>query len=139
MANKSSGVRVVSQLAIDMRNAIIELAGDRAVFDSRERWIARAARVAGVSYRTARAFFYAEHDEPRSSSVEKVRMALARKRKEQTDAEAVSRNEYREIMDRISILEARLNATDPEFYGEETSRLREMARGAGGVRGAVDR
>lgn len=64
------------QIADEMHDAIVKLAGDREVYDSRERWLQRAARRAGISFRTAKALFYREVPDPRASVIEKIRTAV---------------------------------------------------------------
>lgn len=126
-SEKFSGVRIVSEVAIEMRKAIIELAGSRAVFDSRTRWLERAAEKAGVSYRTAKALFYCEATNPHISAVEKVRAARARKQK--NDALHATANEtYADLLARIARLEAALRVADEDFFEHQTDALRGMAR-----------
>ncbi|MBF9234702.1 hypothetical protein [Microvirga alba] len=60
----------------EMRDAIIELAGNRRGDETRDRWLERAARAAGISFRTAKAFFNREAKNPGIEAVEKVRVAL---------------------------------------------------------------
>ena len=62
--------------ADEMRNAIVTLAGERRWHDTRESWLAGAARKAGISYRQAKAFFYGEARNPSVATVERVRAAL---------------------------------------------------------------
>jgi hypothetical protein len=67
----------MSTVTEEMRDAIIKLAGERAFFETREVWIARAARRAGITARQAKAFFYKESPSPRHHDVEAVRLAVA--------------------------------------------------------------
>lgn len=46
--------------AIIVRDVVIAAAGERGWSDTREAWIARAARRLGLNYRRARAIFYGE-------------------------------------------------------------------------------
>ncbi|MFA7308106.1 MAG: hypothetical protein WC026_15700 [Hyphomicrobium sp.] len=124
-SEKFSGVRIVSEVAIEMRKAIIELAGSRAVFDSRMRWLERAAEKAGVSYRTAKALFYCEAANPHISAVEKVRAARARKKKD--DALHTTANEtYADLIARITRLEDALRVADEDFHSDQIDALRRM-------------
>jgi hypothetical protein len=52
-----------------MRSLIVAAAGPRLDTDTRETWLARAAEVAGVSYRQARAIYYGENVKPDSDAV----------------------------------------------------------------------
>lgn len=102
------GVRVLTALAAEMRDAIIEIAGAPAWFENRKSWLARAARAAGIPHRTAKAIFYREVEDPRASVVEKIRNARARLHAAQNKSEAKARDEYRTLCERIASLEARL-------------------------------
>ena len=62
--------------ADEMKTAISTLAGERRWHDTRESWLAGAARKAGISYRQAKAFFYGEARNPSVETVERVRAAL---------------------------------------------------------------
>lgn len=123
-----SGVRIVTQVAIEMRDAIIELAGNRAIFDSRALWLERAARAAGISARTAKALFYCESADPKSSVVEKIRAARAKK-KAMDDAAVLdaATETYTDVLARISRLEAALRVSDQDFFELETDALCDMA------------
>lgn len=116
----SNGVRAVSALAVEMREAIIELAGNRALFDTRERWLERAARAAGISRRMAKTFFYTEKCNPSSEVVESVRAARDNLR---TKAELnASRKHQVEPIDvdalerRLRTIEAALLLSSPDAY-----------------------
>jgi hypothetical protein len=56
-------------IAIDdeMKRSIEQLCGPRDFHDTRESWLARGARRAGISYRAAKAFFYREKINPRAA------------------------------------------------------------------------
>lgn len=100
----------MSALCNEMRQSIIELAGERDVFDSRERWLARAARAAGISPRMAKAFFYRECGNPSAEVVEKVR--AAKNRKTDHAVSAAARGEYEQLVARIERLEVALRISD---------------------------
>jgi hypothetical protein len=104
----SSGVRAVSDLAIELREAIIELAGNRALFDTRDRWLDRAARAAGISRRMAKTFFYGEKCNPSAEVVAAVRSARDNLRIKDDNNVASAANEYRELLARIERLETAL-------------------------------
>lgn len=101
----STGVRVVQALGLEMKQSIITLAGDRSWSETRERWLSRAARAAGISQRAAKCMFYVEDREPRASTVEKVRRAVAAR---QEAAEANGRREIEDLRSRIAAVEAAL-------------------------------
>lgn len=123
MAHKLSGVRVLSELANEMRDGIVALAGERNWKETRARWLERAARAAGISYRTARAIFYGEIRDPRGSVVERVRCALGEKARE-----AKPRDEFDLFKERLSALEARLLAVDAEMHASDLAALRNILR-----------
>ena len=124
MSEKFSGVRVVSELALEMRSRLLTLAGPRRWTDTRESMLARAARRAGITYRTAKSLFYCESADPKSSVVERIRAATAEQ--EATNA----RQEYRELCDRIARLEADLRIQDEEFHSPDVDAFGAMARGS---------
>lgn len=126
MEKISGGVKVVSEVAIEMRKAIIELAGNRDVFDSRMRWLERAADRAGISYRTAKSFFYCEAANPSNSAVEMVRAARARKQADDALHNAATET-YADLRVRIERLETALRVADADFHRDQIDALRRMA------------
>ena len=101
-SNKERGMSIAAEL----KQGIAELAEPRSPEDNRKSMIARAARRAGINYRTAKALFYEEIPDPKYSIVAAVRGALARKAANQ---EAKLDVEYRELRERMARLEARLS------------------------------
>jgi ribosomal protein S15P/S13E len=138
-AENFSGVKTVSQIAIEMRAAIIELAGPRDWHATRESWLRGAAAKAGIGARQAKALFYAESPDPKSSTVERVRAAVLAKRREDHQQSVENRREMEKMVSRIEALEAALHRIDPEFYRETTTALREAIHPRGGSGRAVDR
>lgn len=112
---RSNGGKAVS-IAVEMRDAIIELAGNRALFDTRDRWLERAARSAGISRRMAKTFFYGEKCNPSAEVVDCVRRARDNLRAKKKDSENVAlgaaRSEHRELLARIEKLEKTLRLFD---------------------------
>lgn len=100
----------MSHIVDEMREAIIELAGSRALFDTRDRWLERAARAAGISRRMAKTFFYGEHCNPSAEVVDRVRRARHNLRAKTGELGNVSgaRTEYRDLLKRIENLEKTL-------------------------------
>jgi hypothetical protein len=119
--------RVVTQIANEMRQSIIALAGVRGWGETRERWIEKASRAAGISYRTAKSIFYEEIADPKSSVVEHIRNAVEKKNKTQ---ESIARNEFAELATRMQRLEECLAAVDPDFHSPALDALRSAARGS---------
>lgn len=97
-------------VSAELREALIDLAGPRGVFDSRELWLGRAARVSGISLRMAKALFYGEVADPKSSVVEAIRAAHD-KQKRQSNLEAEAISELHELRERVARLETLLRET----------------------------
>lgn len=132
---KPSKGRIVTEIAIEMRKAIISLAGERGWNETRERWLERAATKAGVSYRTAKSIFYSELRDPRTSVVTLVRHAIERKSASQ---EISARDDLAALEIRMRALEARLNAMDQDGAGAPFDAIGEGDGVVGGSGGAVD-
>ena len=124
ISEKVSGVRRVSDVSIEMRSHIIGLAGPRHWHDTRESWLAKAARKAGISYRCARSLFYCEQIDPRFSIVERVRAASSREQKAETNARA----ELAAIRDQLTAVARHMAVVDPEYFGESIALLEQAAR-----------
>ena len=118
MAEKSSKGREMHALSDEMHDAICRLAGPRDVFDSRERWLERAARRAGISPRRAKAFFYREASAPRVQDVEAVRTAVEK----HLPAGAGTDAEITELAGLVSRLEAVADRLDRHAPGRFGSR-----------------
>ncbi len=114
MENSSDRSRIVTTVAFEMKSSIARLAGQRALHDTRESWLRRGARAAGISYRQAKSLFYGESADPRSSTVEAVRGALAKRRHK----EAAAREEFRAAIKLIEDFERGLAAFDPDLARE---------------------
>lgn len=98
-------------IAAEMHQSIRTLAGPRGENDTRESMLARAARRAGISQRQARALFYGEAKDPKSSVVERVRAAVIRStKKAENDAReiAVSTADVGELVARAVEMDADL-------------------------------
>ena len=136
----SNGIGAMSALAAEMRGAIIELAGNPAVFDTRDRWLEKAARAAGISRRMAKSFFYSERTNPSAEVVESVRAALRNlrtKNEDYLDVANEARLEYREMLARIERLETALRLQGEVVSGAENTTPRDNRGKVGGVVGCV--
>jgi len=120
MLDKCSEVKIVSDLALEMRQSIYELGGTRGWQENRKSWLAKAARKIGITPRQARSLFYMEGG-LRAEIVDRVRAA----KKQELIAE--TRNEYAELTARIARLEALLSISDADFHQPEIDAVREMA------------
>lgn len=112
MPDKRSEVRIVSQISAEMRQSIISLAGVRGWGETRQRWIEKAARKAGISYRTTKSLFYSEMPDPKASIVARVRQAAEKKL---TSREGQAQNEFARLESRLRHIEKHLAAIDPDF------------------------
>lgn len=129
MLDKFSGAKVVSELALELRRSITAVAGERAWNETRERWLERAARKIGISYRQAKALFYCECSDPRASVVEKVRSAAVKK----------AQSEAGELASRFEAIAGAMNAADQDFYSEDVAALIGAARALRGLDRTRDR
>lgn len=111
--------KVTQAAALDMKGAILTLAGPRRDSDTREAMIARAARRAGISFRQAKSLFYGESSDPRNSVVEKVRLALGGRRSSIFERqEDIARDEYQTIGADLVALAINLAALDEDVVRE---------------------
>lgn len=101
-------------IADEMHQSIWQLAGGRGEHDTRETMLARAARRAGISQRQARALYYREAKDPKSSVVERVRDAIS---KSQIKAEQDARKLASKSGD-VDQLVARAVEVDADFRRE---------------------
>ena len=128
-ASKRVGVRIVSDLALELRSKLLEVAGPITWPHNKSSWLASAARTIGITARTARSILGVEHPYPHSRTVERVRAAWAR---QQQKIEADARTEAAALRGQIAVLTARLATIDPEFHSETLAALRETPCGQSG-------
>lgn len=123
MAEKFSGAKVVSELALEMRRSITAVAGSRSWSETRERWLERAARKIGLTYRQTKALFYCEVHDPRASVVEKVRSAALKE----------ARREAAALATRFETIAGAMHAADQDFYSADVVALSGIARALRGL------
>lgn len=106
----------------------------RPVGDSVKAAITRAARRVGLGYERAKSLWYAEARRVDASEMDRLRAVAAERAAKQEEAAV---HAHRQLVERISAIEARLAAIDPGFYGDAVAALR-VARGdrSGVARGA---
>lgn len=131
---KSSG-KAEMDISIEMHSAISKLAGHRDWRDTRGRWLEKAARAAGISYRQAKSLFYGETKDPKWSVVEKVRAARDRMLAAQ---EAGARDDRDTILARLERLEA-IASSGENICSKDVDALRQDISLHGGETGPVDR
>lgn len=100
------------KLADELRQSIISIAGERLPTDTRESWLRRGARKAGIEFGEAKRLFYRDSPNPRASLVDRVRAAVVRKNQEMETAFA---KDYRELSARLELLEQQLAAVSVEL------------------------
>src|SRR4051812_40038580 len=84
MVEKSDRNRVV-QRTLDWQTYIGQVAGPMQSSDTRESWLARAARKSRVSYRQIKALWYGQTTDPRTSTALGVLTAAEKARKEASE------------------------------------------------------
>ena len=121
----------MSTVTEEMRDAIIKLAGERAFLETREVWLARAARRAGITARQAKAFFYRETASPRHQDVEAVRLAVATLHSAEGARDSDRRDpELEELRAIVERLEAVADRFDEHFHRPDALQIRDVARRA---------
>ncbi len=109
---------MLEKLSVHVREAINVIAGPREIFDSRDRWLARAAEKAGVTFRSMRSAFYGEIKDPEHKVIRRIMSA----------AEVKARREANELAEKFQTIANGLNATDPDFYQSDIAALINAAR-----------
>lgn len=120
MLDKRSKVKIVSDLALEMRQSVHRIAGERGWQENRKSWLAKAARKIGITPRQTRSLFYMEGG-LRAEIVDRVRAAA--NKQQLTEA----KNTYAELNARIARLEAVLRISDQDFHSPEIDALRELS------------
>jgi hypothetical protein len=91
---------------VGMRELIASVAGERRWSDTRESWLARAVRKAGISYRQCKALWYAEIKDEHHRSARLMRDAA----------------------EKYEAIASALNQSDPAFHSEDIAALIDLAR-----------
>ena len=107
---------------VQWRDEITIIAGVYQPSDTRESWLARAARKAHISFRQAKAFWYGECTDPRYSVALRVRSAADQARKEAA-----------QLASQFESIAGGLNARDPDFHVHEIVALIDTARALRGL------
>ena len=121
-----------NKASTDMRTLVLEIGGPVQGSENRKSWLARIARTAGISRRSASAAFYGEiRGETHRAGIEaKLRAALAQHQKSNND-------DIEEIKGRLAALERRLLGSDQDFHQPSIDALREMRGVVGRKSGSV--
>jgi hypothetical protein len=96
-----------------LRGLLAVVAGPREWTDTRESWLNRAARRAGISFRQAKACFYNEHTNPNSPSARKLRDAAAK----------AGVAEARALAEQFETIARALDAADADFFSSDRDAL----------------
>lgn len=116
MSEKSNGVRKMDRVAY-WATEIELIAGPRLANDTRESWLARAARRAGITFRQCKALYYGEMIDP------KVSVAIG-----VVAAAQAARREASALASRFENAAGGLNAIDKDFHGADIAALIYAAR-----------
>ncbi len=119
--------------ACEASSLLRQLAEPRPAGDSVKAAINRAARRVQFTAVRATAIWYRLARVIRAEEMDALRRAADQRREEQE-----GRHEYRELLDRLSILENRLATTDEDFFGPTLAAVGESMRQPRGARGPVD-
>lgn len=101
-----------------MRDAVSVLAGQWGPVETRESWLARAAKRAGVSYRTIKAIWYGEIDSPEHKSAQQVLEAAKKHGRQEAD----------ELAARLDTLTRALRSADEDFHQSQIVAFSNAAR-----------
>lgn len=95
---------------MSVRELVALVAGPRAWSDTRQSWIARAARRAGISYRQAKSLFYGEITDRNHRSARLMRDAA------------------QELAARYESIAAGMGAVDADFFEQDRAALIQLSR-----------
>ena len=125
--SENSGVNIVGLPTIDWRTEIAAIAGSYLDTDTRESWLARAARKAKVTAWHAKALFYGELKDPKYSVAHKVLSASAKAR---IDA---ARLDAQTLSTKFETIARGMQIANQDLFSEETAALLDAARLLRGV------
>ncbi len=115
---------MLSEKTSDLRNLVNIVAGPRTWADTRDSWLARAARRAKISHRTVKAIWYGEITDPEHRAAHRLRAAadrlgLVASGLRQLGAEFTTADvaAYLLLADRINALEKQIRAAKGDEEG----------------------
>lgn len=112
VSNKTFGVK-------KMRELVEAVAGPRPAGE-RDRWFAKAANLAGITYRQVRAVFYGEIKDPEHKAIRSLK-------------KAAGQNEAAELAHRFEHLARSLDHRDSDFHSADIAALIHAARALRGL------
>jgi hypothetical protein len=104
----------------NVRELVEAVAGPRLTNDTRETWLRRAARVAGTSYRQAKALFYSEITDPYHPTITRFR-------------EAAGNHEAIELAERYERIAMALVQRDADFHKHDAAAMLAQAHALRGL------
>lgn len=107
-----------------VREFVIAVAGPRDFIDTRETWLRRAARRAGISFRQVKALWYGEITDPHHRSARLMQDAAQRR--------------AQELAGKFEHVARSMATADPDFYRADVVALVRVARELRGVDGPGD-
>jgi hypothetical protein len=109
---------------LDWQTEIELIAGPMLASDTRESWLARAARRASITYRQCKALYYGETSDPKHSVASGV-----------IEAAELARKEARELASQFESLAGSINANGKitDLYSDEVAALIQAAQRLRGV------
>jgi hypothetical protein len=118
---------------VAMRELVCEVGGGVRAGENRKGWIARVARVAGITPRSVRTAFRGEPMSEVFRAGVEAKLRAAKERLEATTRkqEQAARDELAELQERLARIERHLLATDPDFFQPDAGGHRELLRVAG--------
>ena len=120
--SESSDRISVMQRTLDWSSQIDVIAGPMQIGDTRESWMARAARKSGATYRQVKALYYGEINDPKFSLATRIISAADKARIDEAQRNAAKiANVYQ------STAQA-LDNIDPDFHREQIDVLVGAAR-----------
>jgi hypothetical protein len=109
-----------------VRELVEAVAGPRMVNDTRETWLRRAARMAGTTYRQAKALFYSEISDPYHPTVTKFK-------------EAAGKHEAIQMAEQFERIAMALHHRDPDFYQHDRAAMLAQAESLRNLVGSRNR
>jgi hypothetical protein len=110
MKQEISAVQEKFSRSQKVRELVEAVAGPRTINDTRESWLRRAARMAGTTYRQAKALFYSEISDPYHPTVTKFK-------------EAAGRHEARQLAEQYERIAVALDHRDSDFHSHDIAAL----------------
>ncbi len=114
--------KVDAYRSVGWRLEIAAIAGPVLPEDTRESWLARAARSAAMPYRHVRALFYGEMTDPKYSVAYKVLIAAQKARI------SAAKMDARALSTKFETIAAGMLNADQDIYREDASALLNAAR-----------